>query len=165
MSEKIKILKIAARLYPPGNWPIIYSPVGGMSIQVRNLSMEMGKSGVSQTILTTNLPAYPKHKKHSNFLEIYSLGMRIPQCLVPILAGLLWFFPLVRHLIKYRKKYDLVHIHYNDWIACRLFSLLAQFLNTPVVVTLNAELLCKSRFQKYLCTPSFNLLHRIALEL
>ena len=70
-----------------------------------------------------------------------------------------------RRGIKYRKKYDLVHIHYNDWIACRLFSLLAQFLNTPVVVTLNAELLCKSRFQKYLCTPSFNLLHRIALEL
>lgn len=161
MTKPLHVLRITQRLYCPGNWATVYGLIGGVPIQAWNLSNEIGKSGISQTILTGNFRGYPKHREHVDSIIVQSLGMRIPQFLVPKVSGIFWIFPAVWHLLKSRKNYDLVHIHFNDGIACRLLSLTAQFLKLPVVLSLNTELWCKSRIRKYICKRSFNIIEWI----
>ena len=116
MSEVARVLRITPQLFREGSWPIAYDPFGGLQTQVWRITKELSKTGISQTVLTGHIPGYPRQSNHEGLIKIESVGLALPQLAAPILLGITWFFAVAKHLILKRNDYDLVHIHFNQWI-------------------------------------------------
>ena len=157
MSQVIHILRITPHLFRPGGWPVAYDPVGGLQTQVWRLTEELDKAGISQTILTSHIPGYPRQSSLSCSARVECVGVALPELLCSIFLGVTWFSAVVRHLLINRATYDLVHIHYNHWIWPRILTIIADKLNIPIVVSLSTELWVSSRYRWLVCSKKINL--------
>ncbi|MDA1068220.1 MAG: glycosyltransferase family 4 protein [Verrucomicrobia bacterium] len=157
MSEVAKVLRITPQLYRDGTWPMAYDPFGGLQTQVWRITKELCKAGISQTVLTGHIPGYPRHSKHEGLIEIESVGLALPQFAASRLLGITWFFAVAKHLVSRRNDYDLVHIHFNQWIWCRFLAVICRRLGLPVVISLNTELWINTKFPRLLSNKHFNL--------
>jgi len=157
MNDGITVLRITPYLFRPGVWPVAYDPIGGIHVQVWRITKALQKAGISQTVLTSHIPGSRRDQEFSDTLRVESVGISFPKFIFRTLIGGSWFFSIAKRLLKGRLNHDIVHIHYNSWLWCRLLSEIAHRLHIPVVVTLNSQLWV-SRSPRWLVTGRhFNL--------
>lgn len=163
----LRVLRITPHLFRRGIWPVAYDPVGGLQTQVWRLTEELARAGISQTVLTSHAPGCPRHTLHHRSTRVESVGISLPRFAAGKLLGLTWFLSVVKRLLAGCSRYDLVHIHYNHWIWCRIATLLARRLNVPVVVSLSTELWVSSSLRWTLSGRRFNIargIERLAIN-
>lgn len=157
MSKAIPILRITPHLFRDGVWPVAYDPLGGLQTQVWRMTKELEKMGISQTVLTSRIPGSPRHTKHSETIRVDCVGISLSKFLAPRLLGATWFIGVVRYLLTHRSNFELVHIHYNHWVWCRILTFIVHRLRIPVVVSLSTELWVSSNYRRLVSSKYFNL--------
>ena len=129
-------------LLRPGSWPVAYDPVGGMQNQVRQSTRELDRAGIRQTVVvTTFIPGCERTCRLFDATALDSVGLHLPILLAPALLNVSWFACMVPTLVARMRAHDVVHVHLNHSIWCRLLAILAKRAGRPLVVTLNVSLL------------------------
>lgn len=139
-SATYRVLRISPAYHRPGIWPVAFDPVGGLQMQVSRLTEELARHGVRQTVLTTHIPGSPRRRSISPSTRILSVGASLPEPLAARLLNLTWCLAVVRHLLSSRGCYDLVHVHYNHSVWCRVIARVAGLSGAPLVLSLNTDL-------------------------
>lgn len=139
--RELKVLRLAPHFFRDGMWPVAYDPVGGMQNQVWQMVRDLDAAGVSQTVVTTHIPgsrrAYPLFARS----ELRAAGIPLPAWLATHLLSFTWFWALIPYLLRHLRRYDLVHLHLDHSIWCRLLALVLKLGRVPLVISLNVSLL------------------------
>ncbi|MFD9477516.1 MULTISPECIES: glycosyltransferase family 4 protein [Streptomyces] len=146
----LRVLRLTPFYYwPPrdGGWPLRFDPVGGMQTQLLQICRELGRTGVSQQVVTTGMSGRPRRWKQSRGVKVYAVRVPWPRIFsefsgtVGLVASwfvgtLLWM--LGQTLTGRRHRVDLVHVHLDGTIWPPLVARLARRVyRRPVVVTVN----------------------------
>ena len=118
-----------------------YDPVGGMQNQVWQSTRDLDRAGIRQTVVTTFIPGCERACRPFDATSVDSVGLRLPVRLAPALLNASWFACMVPTLVARMRAHDVVHVHLNHSIWCRLLAILAKRSGRPLVVTLNVSLL------------------------
>ncbi|HNB25440.1 MAG TPA: glycosyltransferase, partial [Alphaproteobacteria bacterium] len=96
---------------------------------------------MQQTVVTTHIPgserAYPLFERS----RLQAVGPSLPPFLATHLLGFTWFWALVPYLLRHLRGFDLVHLHLDHSIWCRILALALKLGPVPVVISLNVSLL------------------------
>ena len=136
----LRILRITPHFYRPGKWPIAFDPVGGLQNQTWTIAQGMDKAGATQTVLTTYIPGSPRRVQLSATMRVKCTGGWLPEFLAGPLLCFSWFLGAVPELLCARHRYDVVHIHFNHSIWCRIIAIIVNRLKIPLVVSMNTQL-------------------------
>ncbi len=136
----IAILRLTPHFYRDGSWPVAFDPVGGLQMQTFALTKGLDRLGIAQTVCTSHIPGSPRRQPIFEQAERVSLGPRVPRFLAGPLLGLGWFLGILRLLATTDRRHDLVHIHYNHSVWCRILAMVLSRTRLPVVVSLNTAL-------------------------
>ncbi len=117
-----------------------FDPVGGLQMQVWRLAKALSDRGVEQTILTSHIPGSPRQWAPSGNTSIRSVGPWLPQSMGRWFLNLAWFVGVVPELVFGIRRYDLVHVHFNHSVWCRLIALIASARGKPTIVSMNTAL-------------------------
>ncbi len=139
-SSTLRILRITPHFYRPGTWPVAFDPVGGMQNQTWTIAEAMDKAGVVQTVLTTFIPGSPRQVRLSPGMRVKCVGCWLPEFAARSLLFLTWFLAALPDLFSARRHYDIVHIHFNHSVWCRILAVIVGRLGIPLVVSMNAQL-------------------------
>ncbi len=126
-------------------------------MQVWRLANDLDLTGIDQTVLTSHIPGSPRRTRISDTTRVVCVGASLPEWLASRFLGVTWFLAMLRYLIVNRHSHDLVHIHYNHWIWCRILTLVASLMRLPVVVSLNTELWVGCSYRWLVAGAPFNL--------
>lgn len=137
----IKVLRIAPHFFREGTWPVAYDPVGGMQNQVWQLVRGLDEAGISQTVVTTYIPGAPREYRILAATTVRCPGPSLPPFLAGYLLTVSWFLALIPYLLCNLRKFDMVHLHFDHSIWCRLLAMIVKLGNVPVIVSLNVSLL------------------------
>ena len=157
MTQVMKILRITPHFFREGKWPIEYDPTGGLQVQVWRLTQSIDEIGATQTVLTNHIPGSPRHWTRGQSISVECVGMTLSPLTARYLFGITWFMAVINHLMANHKAYDVIHIHYNHWIWCRLITLFAHRTRVPVTISLNTELWVSFKYRWLLCNKHFDL--------
>ncbi len=139
--RQLKVLRLAPHFFREGTWPVAYDPVGGMQNQVWQMVRDLDAAGIPQTVVTTHIPgserAYPLFERS----RLRAVGPSLPPFLATHLLGFTWFWALIPYLLRHLRGFDLVHLHLDHSIWCRLLALALKLGPVPVVISLNVSLL------------------------
>ena len=135
------VLRLAPHFHRPGDWPVAYDPVGGMQNQVWQATRDLDAAGVRQTVVTTFIPGCERSCRPFAGTTLDSVGLDLPERLAPSLLSASWSACLLPSLAARVRAHDLVHVHLDHSIWCRLLALVAKRAGRPLVVTLNVSLL------------------------
>lgn len=139
--KMLRILRITPHFYRPGTWPVAFDPVGGLQNQTWTITEALDKAGgVEQTVLTTYIPGSPRHVRLTPRLRVHSAGFRLPQFAAGPLLCFTWFLTALPVLLRARGRYDVVHIHFNHSIWCRVMAVVLARLGLPLVISMNTAL-------------------------
>lgn len=141
-ARPLSVLRLAPHFYRPGDWPVAYDPVGGMQNQVWQATRDLDAAGIRQTVATTFLPGCERSCRLFDATTLDSVGLHLPERLAPSLLSASWLACLLPTLAARVRTHDVVHVHLDHSIWCRLLGLLAKRSGKPLVVTLNVSLLC-----------------------
>jgi len=136
----LRILRITPHFYRPGKWPIAFDPVGGLQNQSWTIAQGMDKAGATQTVLTTYIPGSPRHIRLSANMRVKCTGFWLPEFLAGPMLCFSWFLGAIPELLRARRRYDVVHIHFNHSIWCRIIAVVIGRLQMPLVVSMNTPL-------------------------
>lgn len=137
----LRILRITPHFYRPGRWPVAFDPVGGLQNQTWTITEALDKAGgVEQTVLTTYIPGSPRDVRLTPRLRVRSAGFWLPQFAAGPLLCFGWFLAALPLLLRARGRYDVVHIHFNHSIWCRVMAVVLAGLGLPLVVSMNTAL-------------------------
>jgi glycosyltransferase involved in cell wall biosynthesis len=136
----LRILRITPHFYRPGNWPVAFDPVGGLQNQTWTIAQGMDKAGAAQTILTSYIPGSPRHVQLSATMRVKCTGFWLPEFLAGPMLCFSWFLGAIPELLRARRRYDVVHIHFNHSIWCRIIAIVVGRLKIPLVVSMNTPL-------------------------
>ncbi|MCA0051271.1 glycosyltransferase family 4 protein [Mesorhizobium sp. B283B1A] len=136
----LRILRITPHFYRPGNWPIAFDPVGGLQNQTWTIAQAMDKAGATQTVLTSYIPGSPRHVRISATMRVTCTGFRLPEFLAGPMLCFSWFLGAIPELLRARRRYDVVHIHFNHSVWCRIIAVIVGRLRIPLVVSMNTPL-------------------------
>lgn len=137
----LRVLRITPHFYRPGRWPVAFDPVGGLQNQTWTIAQGLDTTGgVAQTVLTTYIPGSPRHVRLSPRLEVKCAGLWLPEFAAGSLMCFTWFLAALPTLFRARRHFDLVHIHFNHSVWCRVMTILLARLGMPVVVSMNTAL-------------------------
>lgn len=136
----LRILRITPHFYRDGKWPVAFNPVGGLQNQSWTISKGMDKVGTTQTILTSYIPGSPRSMQLSATMRVKCTGFWLPELLAGPMLCFSWFVGAVPELLRARRRYDLVHIHFNHSIWCRIIAIFASRLKMPLVVSMNTPM-------------------------
>lgn len=139
--RQVRVLRIAPHFFREGSWPVAYDPVGGMQNQVWQLVRILDAAGISQTVLTTYIPGSPREYDLLTAATVKCPGPALPAFLAARLLTASWFFALIPFLLLNLKRFDIVHLHFDHSIWCRLLAMLIKLAEIPMVVSLNVSLL------------------------
>lgn len=139
-NSMLRILRITPHFYRPGKWPVAFDPVGGLQNQSRTIAQGMDKAGATQTVLTSYIPGSPRHVQLSATLRVKCTGFWLPELLAGPLLCFSWFLGAIPELLRARPRYDVVHIHFNHSIWCRVIAVIVSRLKIPLVVSMNTPL-------------------------
>jgi glycosyltransferase involved in cell wall biosynthesis len=136
----LRILRLTPHFHREGSWPVAFDPVGGLQIQTFTLAKGIDWSGMAQTVATSHIPGSPRRQPLFQRAELLSVGPRLPSFLAGPLLCFGWFLGVLRLLSGNFRRYDLVHIHFNHSVWCRILVLLLGWTRLPVVASLNTAL-------------------------
>jgi glycosyltransferase involved in cell wall biosynthesis len=134
------ILRITPHFYRAGRWPVAFDPVGGLQNQTWTIAQALDRAGAAQTVLTTYIPGSPRQIRSGASLHIKCTGSWLPEYLAPTMLCFTWFVGMLPHLLRARGRYDVVHIHFNHSIWCRVIAVIVRMLGMPLVVSMNTAL-------------------------
>jgi glycosyltransferase involved in cell wall biosynthesis len=137
----LSVLRLAPHFHRPGDWPVAYDPVGGMQNQVWRATRDLDAAGVRQTVVTTFIPGCERSCRPFAATTLDSVGFELPERLAPWTLSASWVACLLPRLAARVRAHDLVHVHLDHSIWCRLLALAAKRAARPLVVTLNVSLL------------------------
>lgn len=140
-SHRIRILRIAPHFFREGAWPVAYDPVGGMQNQVWQLVRSLDAAGISQTVVTTYIPGSPRNYHLLTATTVTCPGPSLPAFLAGHFLTASWFIAMLPYLLLNLRRFDIVHLHFDHSIWCRLLAVLIKLIDAPVVVSLNVSLL------------------------
>lgn len=138
--RETRILRLTPHFHRDGSWPVAFDPVGGLQIQTFALTKGIDRSGFAQTVATSHIPGSPRRQPLFQKAELLSVGPRLPAFLAGQLMCFGWLLGVLRLLARGPSRYDLVHIHFNHSVWCRVLVLLLGRMRLPVVVSLNTAL-------------------------
>ncbi|MEP9386463.1 glycosyltransferase [Mesorhizobium sp. KR9-304] len=138
--REMRILRLTPHFHREGSWPVAFDPVGGLQIQTFVLTRGIDRSGIRQTVAATHIPGSPRRQGLFEKAEFLSVGPWLPGFLAGSLLGFGWALGVLRLLARDHGRYDLVHIHYNHSVWCRVLVLVLARTGLPVVVSLNTAL-------------------------
>lgn len=138
--REIAILRLTPHFHREGSWPVAFDPVGGLQIQTFALTRGLDELGIAQTVATSHIPGSRRRQPFFERAELVSLGPWLPRFLAGPLLGLGWFLGILRMLATNKRRHDLIHIHYNHSVWCRILAILLSRTRLPVVVSLNTTL-------------------------
>lgn len=118
-----------------------YDPVGGMQNQVWQATRDLDRAGIRQTVVTTFLPGGERSYRPFASTTVECVGLRLPRLLAPALLSASWFACMLPTLAARVRAHDVVHVHLNHSLWCRLLAIVAKRSGKPLVVTLNVSLL------------------------
>lgn len=134
------ILRLTPHFHREGSWPVAFDPVGGLQIQTFALTKGLDQLGATQTVATSHIPGSPRRQPLGRHGELLSVGPSLPGFLAGSLLGFSWFIGVLGLLMVDPRRYDLIHIHFNHSVWCRVLLLLLGAMRRPVVVSLNTAL-------------------------
>ena len=137
--REIEVLRLTPHFHREGSWPVAFDPVGGMQIQTFALTKGIDQAGAAQTVATSRIPGSPRRQQIGERAELLALGPWLPSFLAGPLLGFGWFLGILRLLATGTRSHDLVHIHFNHSVWCRILVILLAGTR-PVVVTTNTAL-------------------------
>ena len=137
----LAVLRLAPHFHRPGDWPVAFDPVGGMQNQVWQATRDLDAAGLRQTVVTTFIPGCERSCRPFAATTLDSVGLALPERLAPWLLSASWSACLLPTLAARVGAHDLVHVHLDHSIWCRLLALAAKRAGRPLVVTLNVSLL------------------------
>ena len=144
----IRVLRLAPHFYRDGTWPVAYDPVGGMQNQVWQLSRDLDAAGVHQTIVTSHIPGSQRAYRTFGLAMVRSVGPFVPAVFAAWLVNLSWFLTLLPYLARNLGRFDVVHLHLDHSIWCRLLASAIKLSRTPLVISLNVSLLSDGEADK-----------------
>ncbi|HEY6633908.1 MAG TPA: glycosyltransferase [Rhizobiaceae bacterium] len=136
----MRILRVTPHFHREGSWPVAFDPVGGLQIQTFVLAGGIDRLGIAQTVATSHIPGSPRRQPLFDKAELLSVGRWLPGFLAGSFMCFGWFLGVLRFLGGNRRRYDIVHIHFNHSVWCRALVLLLGATSLPVVVSLNTAL-------------------------
>jgi glycosyltransferase involved in cell wall biosynthesis len=139
-ARPIRVLRLTPHFYRDGSLPVAFDPVGGLQIQVWTLTRGLDHSGITQTVVTSYIPGSPRRRLVSPSVEMLAVGPWLPDFLAGPLLCFSWFLGVARLLARDLHSYDLVHIHFNHSIWCRVLAIIVGRTRIPLVVSLNTAL-------------------------
>ncbi|MFJ8228463.1 glycosyltransferase family 4 protein [Streptomyces sp. NPDC094448] len=149
-NRPLRVLRLTPHYYWPQlaktSWPVKFDAIGGMQSQITRLTQALDAEDVEQTVLTLRLPGAPRRWRISDRTEI--LGVRVP--VLPLRSrirgmvdlNLSWALGVLHHLLRTRRRPDLLHVHCSGviippllgWFLCRL-------LRVPLVLTVHCSII------------------------
>ncbi|GAA3372890.1 hypothetical protein GCM10020367_30670 [Streptomyces sannanensis] len=146
----LRVLRLTPHYYWPQlaktSWPVKFDAIGGMQSQITRLTQALDAEGIEQTVLTLQLPGAPRRWQVSDRTEV--LGVRVP--VLPLRSrirgmvdlNLSWALGVLRHLLRTRRRPDVLHVHCSGviippllgWALCRL-------LRVPLVLTVHCSII------------------------
>lgn len=136
----LRVLRLSPAIYRHGLWPVAFDPVGGLQMQVWRITEQLSKMGVVQTVLTSHIPGSPRRSGPFVNTTVRSVGPWLPQRMGRWFLNLGWFLGLLPELLLRAHRYDLVHVHFNHSVWCRLAVLAASMRGIPTVASMNTSL-------------------------
>ncbi|MCP3776458.1 glycosyltransferase [Paenibacillus sp. MZ04-78.2] len=127
-------------------WPSRFDPMGGMQVQITNLTEWLAKQGVRQDVLTTGIPGIPRTLKLPNGLTVHSVRfMTLPfksSQTGTLFLDQSWFIGAVKWIVLHGRKqnYDAIHVHASGVVWPLLAGMFAQkFLKKPLILTIHCS--------------------------
>ena len=136
-SKTLRVLRITPHFYRPGLLPAAYDPVGGLQRQLWKLTEGLSEAGVAQTVFTSHIPGSPRHSTPFPLTSVKAVGIAVPERFADSLLNFSWFWGVVRQVLLTRSRGDLIHLHFNHSIWCRIFAACVGMTTTPIVISLN----------------------------
>ncbi len=149
------ILRLTPYFYFPNvritQWTIQFEPVGGMQIQIAELTRAVDKLGIDQVVVTTGVPGIEWCYPYGNNTVVQSVRLPLPPLtseskgLLGLLVSwgvgsLLW--SIRRRLSRPEERFDLVHCHCSELPWTFIFApLVARVLKAPLVITVHCSAL------------------------
>ncbi len=145
-----RVLRLTPHYYWPQladrSWPVKFDAIGGMQSQIHRTTEQLDALGVEQTVLTLRIPGAPRRWRMSDHTTVH--GVRVP--LLPLRSrirgmvdlNLAWALGVLLHLLRERKRYDLLHVHCSGVLIPPLLGwLLTTALRTPLVLTVHCSII------------------------
>jgi glycosyltransferase involved in cell wall biosynthesis len=136
----LRILRITPHFYRPGRWPVAFDPVGGLQMQTWHLTLGLERAGASQTVVTSRIPGSPRRLRLSAATSVCCAGPGLPEYLAGSLLNPTWGIAAMAKILRLAGSHDLIHVHLNHSVWCRLIVLLSRALKRPLVVSMNTAL-------------------------
>ncbi|RLK58198.1 glycosyltransferase family 4 protein [Actinokineospora cianjurensis] len=148
-----RVLRLTPHYYWPQlatrSWPVKFDAIGGMQSQIHRLTSQLDAQpelGVEQTVLTLRLPGAPREWRMSERTTVR--GVRIP--VLPLRSrirgmvdlNLAWALGVLWHLVRERRRYDVIHVHCSGVMIPPLLGwLLTKVLRVPLVLTVHCSII------------------------
>lgn len=136
----LTVLRITPHFFRPGKLPVAFDPVGGLQNQTWALAQGIDEAGARQTVLTTYIPGSARRARLSKALHVECRGPWLPEALADPLLCFGWFLGSIPEILRARRRYDVVHIHFNHSVWCRVMAVGLRWLKVPLVVSMNTAL-------------------------
>lgn len=134
----MQVLRICSVFDPPRDWTldrVDVDPVGGMQFHTGQLTRELDRRGVSQTIVTAHLPGVPRRHRATPRLVVHRLGVDVPWC------RQLYGPPATVVASRAARGADLVHVHLGEDLAVLPVARAAAMAGRcPMVLTVHCSL-------------------------
>jgi len=137
----LRVLRLVPHFYRAGVWPVAFDPVGGMQNQVWQLCESLDTAGIVQTIATSHIPGSQRTYRVFQNATVRSIGFHLPEFLAGWLLNFSWFIALLPFLRRQLALHDVVHLHLDHSVWCRLLALVIKRSKVPLVISLNVSLL------------------------
>ncbi|MFF2155064.1 glycosyltransferase family 4 protein [Paenibacillus chitinolyticus] len=143
----MNILRLTPHYYfETTEWPSRFDPMGGMQVQITNLTEWLADQGVRQDVLTTGIPGIPRTLSLGERLTVHSVRfMTLPfksSQTGTLFLDQSWFMGAVKWIVLNGKKknYDAIHVHASGVVWPLLAGMFAQkFLKKPLILTIHCS--------------------------
>ena len=97
-----------------------------MQNQVWQATRDLDRAGLRQTVVTTYLPGCARAYRLFDATAVDCVGAQLPVAVAGALLNASWFAGVLPTLGARLRAHDVVHVHLNHSIWCRLLALLAK---------------------------------------
>jgi|694.fasta_scaffold21964_7 glycosyltransferase involved in cell wall biosynthesis len=145
-----RVLRLTPHFYHPSlkekGWPIAFDAIGGMQTQLFRQTLELGRQGIEQTVVTLRVPGVPATYSPGTLVNVR--GVRVP--ILPIrsrIRGMVdlnasWFLGGLLETLIGDKRWDIIHVHGSGvfW-PLLLGQILSRRRKIPLIVTVHCSIL------------------------
>jgi glycogen(starch) synthase len=135
----LRVLRVCSVFEAPA-WTLTpaavrFDPIGGMQHHTGQLTRQLDRLGLVQTVLTSRLVGTAGAARGGRHVVVHRLGVRTRW------LRQLWAVGALRRIMRYPTPVDIVHVHQGEDIAALAVGLLAaRRFGCPLVVTVHCSL-------------------------